>query len=120
MSTLYNTHYTRRQLLERAGQMAQFGGVRLSELVDGPERGVRVADFSTGSGLSFTVHVDRGLDIGAATFEGVPLAFRTNAPLLHPAHYEEPGLGWLRGFAGGLLTTCGLTYFGAPGEDAGE
>ncbi len=37
-----------------------------------------------------------------------------------PAFYEEPGLGWLRNFPGGLVTTCGLTYVGAPCEDNGE
>ena len=34
--------------------------------------------------------------------------------------FEEPGLGWLRNFPGGLVTTCGLTYAGAPCEDNGE
>jgi hypothetical protein len=29
-------------------------------------------------------------------------------------------MGWLRGFHGGLITTCGLTYLGAPGSDGDE
>lgn len=119
MATLFNRSYTRAELLERCGQISQFGGVCLAELGDGAERGVRVADFATGSGLAFTVHVDRGLDIGPAAYRGAPLAYRTNAPVAHPAYYEPAGLGWLRGFPAGLLTTCGLAYFGSPSVDEG-
>jgi hypothetical protein len=36
------------------------------------------------------------------------------------AFYEPGGFGWLRTFFGGLLTTCGLTYFGDPGRDGEE
>ncbi|MCX7707596.1 MAG: aldose 1-epimerase family protein, partial [Anaerolineae bacterium] len=39
---------------------------------------------------------------------------------VHPAYYEPEGLGWLHTFFGGLLTTCGLTYLGAPGRDGDE
>src|SRR5206468_1087004 len=34
--------------------------------------------------------------------------------------FEREGLGWLRTFYGGLVTTCGLTWFGAPCEDDGK
>ena len=37
-----------------------------------------------------------------------------------PAYYEEPGLGWLRSFFVGLLTTCGITNAGAPSTDQGR
>jgi galactose mutarotase-like enzyme len=120
MPFLFDRSFSRAQLLDRTGDISQFGSIRLGELVDGFERGVRIADFTTGTGLAFTVHIDRGLDIGATSFRGVPLAFRSNAPAAHPAHFEPEGLGWLRAFPGGLLTTCGLTYFGAPNDDEGQ
>jgi galactose mutarotase-like enzyme len=58
------------------------------------------------------------MDIGAAEFMGKPL------PWLHPAlgtpeQFEPQGLGWLRTFGGGLVTTCGLTHVGGP-EDEGR
>ena len=93
------------------------GWARLS---DGFERGVRTVDFRTGSGFDFTVLADRGLDIGAANFNGAALAWQSPTPYAHPAFYEPDGLGWLRGFGGGLMTTCGLTYFGAPNVDEGQ
>jgi hypothetical protein len=81
---------------------------------------VRTLDFRTGSGLAFTVLADRGLDIGQAFFNAAPLAWRAPVPHANPAFYEPEGLGWLRGFGGGLLTTCGLTYYGAPGLDGDQ
>jgi hypothetical protein len=120
MAMLFGRSFTRAELAERGGDICQFAGVRLGELGDGFERGVRVADVRTGTGFDFTVLADRGLDIGAAHFRGAPLAWRSPAAFSHPAFFEPEGLGWLRGFGGGLLTTCGLTYFGAPTVDQGQ
>ncbi len=64
MPTLYGKTLTRAELTERGGDMRQFAGVRLGELADGFERGVRTVDFRTGSGFDFTVLADRGLEIG--------------------------------------------------------
>ena len=66
MATLFGTTFTRSELLQRVGDVRQLGGVRLKTLSDGGERGVRVVDVATGSGFSFSVHIDRGMDIGAA------------------------------------------------------
>ena len=120
MVELYGRGFTREQLLSRVGDIAQIGGVRLGELADGRERGVRIADFRTGTGFSFTVHIDRGLDIGAAEYCGEALSWRSVAGVVGPAYYEPAGLGWVKGFPGGLLATCGLTFAGAPCEDAGK
>ena len=120
MVQLYGRDFTREELLARVGDVAQLGGVRLGELGDGRERGVRVADFRTGSGFTFTVHIDRGLDVGAAEYCGESLAWRSAAGVVHPAYYEPEGIGWVKGFPGGLLTTCGLSTAGAPTVDEGE
>lgn len=120
MATLFGTNYTRTELLQHVGDISQVAGVRLGELGDGFERGVRVADIRTGSGLTFTVLLDRGMDIGWASFGGASLSWRSPTTAAGPAYYEPEGLGWLRGFHGGLVNTCGLTYFGAPGLDEGQ
>jgi hypothetical protein len=120
MATIFGTSYTHAALLQHVGDISQLAGVRLGELGDGFERGVRVADFRTGSGLAFTALVDRGLDISWASFGGASLSWRSATTAAGPAYYEPEGLGWLRGFHGGLVNTCGLTHFGAPGMDAGQ
>lgn len=120
MARLFGKTYTRSQLLRRVGDVSQLGGTRLIELQDGNLRGVRAVDFTTGSGFQFTVLLDRGMDIGAASWCGRSLVWHGMPGPVHPAWHEPEGLGFLRTFHGGLLCTCGLTYAGAPCTDEGE
>ncbi len=115
-----NRSYTREELLRRAGNPAQLGGTRHYTLSDGRSKNVAAIDVDTGSGLRFTVLPDRGLDISLASYKGLKLVYLTPNGEVHPAFYEPEGLGWLRTFFGGLLTTCGLTYLGPPGFDEGQ
>jgi hypothetical protein len=59
------------------------------------------------------------MDISRASYKGLPLSFLSATGITSPGYYEEPGLGWLRGFYAGLLTTCGITNAGAPSTDEG-
>ncbi|HUT17949.1 MAG TPA: aldose 1-epimerase family protein [Anaerolineae bacterium] len=120
MATLFGKRYTREGLLRYVGDVSQIGGVQLKTLDNGPARGVRTADFYTGSGFRFTVLIDRGMDIGPAEWGGRPLAWRSPVGVVHPAYYDPLGLGWLRSFAGGLMVGCGLDNVGLPCTDAGE
>lgn len=120
MTHLYGREWTRKELLTHVGDITQLGGVRLVTLADGPERGVRAADFRSGEGFNFTVLLDRGMDIGPAEYRGVPLAWISPTGPVAPAFYDPQGIGWLRTFHGGLLTTCGLTQAGVPNVDQGE
>jgi hypothetical protein len=120
MPQLYGKTYSATELRQRTGDMSQFAGIRSSTLNDGNEADVRVLDFHTGSGLRFTVLPDRGMDISAAEWNGVPLAWHSSTGVINPAYYEAQGIGWLRGFYGGLLVTCGLMNVAVPSEDQGE
>jgi hypothetical protein len=60
------------------------------------------------------------MDIGFADYRGAPLCFRSPAGEAAAAFYEPAGEGWLRGFSGGLMTTCGLTTAGWPSTDEGQ
>jgi len=120
MAMLFGKRYTREGLLRYVGDVSQIGGVQLKTLDNGPARGVRTADFYTGSGFRFTVLIDRGMDIGPAEWGGRPLAWRSPVGAVHPAYYDPLGLGWLRSFAGGLMVGCGLDNVGLPCTDAGE
>ena len=113
MPRLFGRPYSREDLRRLAGGMSQLAGIRLADLADGRVRGMRTAEVFTGSGFRFLVLLDRGLDIGAAEHAGRPLAFRHPA-LGSPALHERGGIGWLRTFGGGLVTTCGLDHFGPP------
>ena len=120
MARLYGRDYTRHDLARRMGLMEQVAGIRLIEFADGAGRGVRAALLRTGSGLSATILIDRGLDIYDADYRGAALAWVSPIGPKHPAYFEEPGRGWLRSFYGGLVVTCGLSSAGAPSVDQGE
>lgn len=120
MPRLFGRNYTKSELLDRVGNVLQLGGVRKFVLTDGPHAGVEAVEFTTGTGFRFLAVPGRGLDVTVAEHNGRSLAWLSAAGEMSPMFYEEPGLGWLRNFPGGLVTTCGLTYAGAPCEDNGE
>lgn len=107
-------------LHERIGSMQQLAFVRRAVLEDGKGRNMRVVEISNGSGLRFSVYPDRGMDIGEASFKGIPLAWMTPNGPVAPAFYEAEGLNWLRSWSGGLLTGCGLMNVGGPNRAGGE
>lgn len=115
---IHGKKYTTRQLRSRMGRMDQTAGIRLVQLDDGRGRPARAALFHTGSGLEFTVMIDRCLDISAASFQGRAMGWRSTVGDVAPQYYEAECGRWLRSYFGGLLTTCGLMNVGAPPEDS--
>lgn len=117
LALLYGREWTKDELLKRVGDISQLCGAKVYELQDGATRGVVGVDVWTGGGLAFTILASRGMDISTARYRGVALAWRSPTMEVHPAFYEPEGFGWLRGFYGGLMTTCGLMHYGVPVED---
>ena len=120
MAYLYNRNWTRDELLQSVGHIDQLAGIKLVEAADGVERGSRMLEVWTGSGLSFQVLAEKGLDIADCRYKGMPMAWSSPAGAVHPAYYQPEGMGWLRSFQGGLFVTCGLDQFGSPSTDADE
>jgi Domain of unknown function (DUF4432) len=104
------------EALDRVGSLDQIARVDSCVDTDGMSRGARRLRVVTGGGLEYDVHPDRALDLGAATLDGIPLAWLSSTGITHPAFAEPRDNGWLRTFGGGLLSTCGLDSFG-PGAD---
>ena len=92
MVTLWGRRWTRPELLARVGRLEQVAG--------------------------FEILVDRGFDIGGAWIGGRPLAWCSPVGVVGPWYSEPAGLGWFRGFPGGLVSTCGLdhTLLGGPDD----
>lgn len=120
MAHLFGRNYSPQQLQANVGSMGQLAGFELGELTDGVGRGVRTAQMLNSSGLALKVLIDRGLDLYGAQYHGLPLSWVSSTGPTHPAFHEQGGLGWLRGFYGGLLLTCGLSSIGSPEVDNGE
>ncbi len=119
MVRLYGQDWSADELRRHVGTMDQLAGITAGERTDGMARGVRTLDVQTGSGLSFTVLPERGMDIGEARLDGVPLAWQSVMGVVHPSRHERDGRGWERSFAGGLLATCGLDNIGMTNVDEG-
>ena len=109
---LWGKKYTRRELEGYMGDLRQVADIRLATLDDGMERGTRIAEVRTGSGFDFTVLLDRAMDIGMATYNGIPLAWQSGTGASNPSRFEPSIKGWLRTFHGGLLALCGLSNAG--------
>lgn len=86
---------------------------------DGPGAGTRVLAVSPAGGLHTRVLLDRGLDLGATWYGGEPVAWLSAMGEQPPGHGDS-GEGWHDGWAGGLLTTCGLQNVGLPSEGHGR
>ncbi|WP_306120685.1 MULTISPECIES: aldose 1-epimerase family protein [unclassified Roseitalea] len=112
MVGLYGKNLTRLQLEALSGSLGHAAGVRLVTLGDGLERGIRMLEFYSGSGLRFTVLVDRAMDIGDCEYRGMAIGWHSPSGFRHPGLHDyegEGGLAWLRSFSG-LTITCGLDH----------
>jgi hypothetical protein len=120
MAKLYGRTWKREELVRLVGSLDQVAGIRPIEAVEGLERGSRSLQVWTGSGLTFNVLAERALDLGAFQYKGMSLNWKSAVGEAHPAYYDPTGINWLRSFGGGMLVTCGLDTFGAPGRDEGQ
>lgn len=110
-----------RELYEsHTGRLSQLGGITPFVHNAGKARGTSTLRVRTAQGLEFWVVPDRGMDIYEASFAGRSLAWHSPTGMVHPSYASHQGLDWLNSFAGGLLSTCGLSTVGAPSEDMGE
>jgi hypothetical protein len=117
MVQLLGRDWTHEELLSHVGRLEQIAGIELCVGGDGPERGVRTLAVRSGAGFDFEILVDRGFDVGRASMNSTPLAWWSPVGLVGPWYYEPSGLGWFRGFAGGLVSTCGLDHTLLGGND---
>jgi len=102
----------------RLANLDQVASATESTVVGGPAHGCRALDLRVAGGIDLRLLPDRGFDIGAAWFRGVPLAWISEVGETGPL--EAPsGMEWMEAFGGGLITTCGLRNVGAPSEGHG-
>ena len=120
MPRLFGRNYDKKRLLDLVGDMSQLAGARRAELAEGNERGADLIEVFNASGLCFSILPGRALDIASAHYRGHSLCFRSNTGDVGPAFYEPEGWGWARGFYGGLVVSCGLTFCGHPEVDPEE
>ena len=79
----------------------QIGGIQTALLPVGPGSAqmTHVAQVNTGSGLRFTVTLDRGGDIAEAFFNQHSLTYLTPTGVAPPSHAFHRGMDWLEACA---------------------
>lgn len=118
MPKIYGQDLSPVELKKRIGDISQIAGATPFCYTAGKAKGTAAIEVRNGSGLRFIILPDRGMDIAYAEFNGIPISYVSKTGVVAPTHYEEPE--FLRSFTAGLLTTCGLTYMGAPCVDQGR
>ncbi len=120
MAQCIGTTWTKSELRRYLSDMSALAGAYPYEYTDGKATGVKGVHIHTGTGLEFEVIPGRAMDIYNCRYRGLPLQFSSATGMTHPGYYEETGIRWLKTFFGGLLSTCGITYSGAPSEEQGQ
>lgn len=96
----------------KISSLRQLGGIETSVLDSGRSKGVRIAWIDTGSGLRYKVVLDRSMDIVDTFINQYCISWLSNVGITPPSSQILTNQEWLRGFSGGLLTTCGLDHVG--------
>lgn len=105
------------ELRSLVGDTRQVLGLRQLVLDDDVERGVRAIELRTAGGIDVTCLLERALDLGDASFDGVPLAWRAATGFAAPWFYDPRPMGFQRTMAGGLLVTAGLDHALFPARE---
>lgn len=108
--------------LEKFENHHQIGGIRLARLEQPSPGGgeSRVALVDTGSGLRFTIALDRGGDIVEAFHHNLSLTYLSPNDYVPGRFAYQQGAAWLNSWPTGLLTTCGPRYIGPPRVEDGQ
>jgi len=120
MTILYGKQWSREEIQRYIPDMSQVARIQPSTMREGRAEGVDVVEIATGSGFQFTVLPGRGLDISHASYQGIPLCWRTPVGEAAASYYEPQGSEWHRTAFGGLMSTGGLSSMGSASVDQGK
>ena len=120
MANLYGKARTKKEILEKVGDISQICEAKSVRFSGGNREGVEAVSVRTGSGLNFNVIPGRGMDIGLVEYKGYNFCWRSSTGEVHPSYFEPEGSGMDRNYHGGLMHISGLTYSGLPCTDNGK
>ncbi len=102
------------------GNSFQVRGAERYILQGGKGDGMHFINVRNGLGLEAWISVDRAGDISRLIVDGKNMGFFSPCGYVAPQYYDDKGLGFLKSFTAGFITTCGLTAVGSPCIDDGE
>lgn len=99
------------------GHEFQLFGVEEYTLNGGKREGMKILHIKNGLGLEMCISLNRGGDISSLSLHGKNMSYLCPNGYVHSAYYDDKGIGWLKSFTGGFLTTCGFNNVGNPCQD---
>lgn len=102
------------------GDEYQLYGAKRFTLMEGKAKGMDFIHLKNGKGLEMNLSLDRNGDISSLSYRGMNLSFLSPCGYVHSSYYDPRGMGFLKSFTAGFLTTCGLQTFGSPSFDEEE
>lgn len=110
----------REQLLRYSSNMDQLFGIRRMISDDGKAKGSTVYEVRNGSGLSFDVLPDNGLDLGQLSYKGINISWLGKPGMVSPYSFFPLENEFNNIFSGGMMFTCGLLNTGEGNIDKGQ
>lgn len=117
MAILYGKNYSKKELLDKMGNIGTIAGIRQIEYQDGFARGLRAYEVVNGS-IRFTAYIDKCLDIGEFYYNGVPMHYHARPGVMNGSWFYD-GENAPRSIMCGMLFTCGLSNVGPLQEMPG-
>ncbi len=102
------------------GHRDQLFRITRMKLTDGKSDGSELLSIYNRSGMHFDVNISRGMDIPYLDFCGQNIGFLSPCGVVSPEYFDDNGLGFLKSFTAGFMTTCGLKVTGSPCEFEGK
>lgn len=102
------------------GHNSQLCGVEEVRLLGGKGDGMHLLQLRNATGMEMTICPERCADIYRLIFKGDNMGYFSPSGYVAPTYYDEYGVGFLKSFTAGFLTTCGLASVGSPCTDQGE
>lgn len=102
------------------GHPLQARGAEVYRLQGGKGDGMRFLYVRNGLGLELWISLDRCADMNRVIYKGKNIAYMSPCGNVAPTFREPEGMGFLRSFTAGFMTTYGFEGAGGPCEDEGE
>ena len=110
MAEIFGQKLSKKQILERVGNIESFAGISRLDRVGGRADGMRTYEVLN-ERMRFTVHPDKCMDVGTIYYDGKPLFFLARPGQMGPLWFYE-GENSPRSISAGMMFTCGLNNVG--------
>jgi hypothetical protein len=117
MAKILGKEINKEELQRYLGYYAHIAGVNRKKNGEGKTKGAEILDFKTGSGLEFSVALDKCMDILTLSYKGVMLSqMMKNGPTSNFSGLPIKG-HFTKAVNGGMMYTCGLLNVGSDWTD---